>query len=107
MTIATTESGSRFRAASRLGAIGVSEILRITAEAAALKRAGRPLIVLGAGEPDFDTPEHIEDAAGSGRSASAAISARPSAASEWAAVSGRQDARRWRPRLDSNQRPAA
>lgn len=63
MTIAPTADASRFRAASRLGAIGVSEILRITAKATALKKAGRPMIVLGAGEPDFDTPEHIKEAA--------------------------------------------
>jgi hypothetical protein len=29
----------------------------------ALKRAGRPVIVLGAGEPDFDTPQNIREAA--------------------------------------------
>jgi len=48
-----------FLPAERVRAIGVSEILRITDHANALKRAGRPVIVLGAGEPDFDTPEHI------------------------------------------------
>ncbi|MBS0533758.1 MAG: pyridoxal phosphate-dependent aminotransferase [Proteobacteria bacterium] len=52
-----------FRIAPRLATMGVSEILAITAKAAALKRAGRPMIVLGAGEPDFDTPQHIKDAA--------------------------------------------
>ncbi len=31
--------------------------------AAQLKEAGRDVISLGAGEPDFDTPEHIKDAA--------------------------------------------
>ncbi len=56
-------AASRFRPAERLGAIGVSEILRITAQAIALKKAGRPMIVLGAGEPDFDTPDHIKEAA--------------------------------------------
>ncbi len=52
-----------FRPAQRLAEIGVSEILRITALANELKRQGRPVIVLGAGEPDFDTPDHIKDAA--------------------------------------------
>lgn len=52
-----------FRPAPRLASMGVSEILAITAKAGALKRAGRPMIVLGAGEPDFDTPQHIKDAA--------------------------------------------
>ena len=35
----------------------------MTARAAALKAAGRDIIGLGAGEPDFDTPDHIKDAA--------------------------------------------
>ena len=48
-----------FRAADRLGAIGVSEIVRLTQEANQLKRQGQPVIVLGLGEPDFDTPAHI------------------------------------------------
>jgi aspartate aminotransferase len=52
-----------FEPAERVRAIGISEILRITDLANALKRAGRPVIVLGAGEPDFDTPEHILEAA--------------------------------------------
>lgn len=54
---------SLFRPASRLSAIGVSEILKITGLAAELKRQGRDVIVLGTGEPDFDTPEHVKDAA--------------------------------------------
>jgi aspartate aminotransferase len=54
---------AEFRPASRIGAIGVSEILRITDRANARKREGRDVIVLGAGEPDFDTPDHIKDAA--------------------------------------------
>ena len=55
--------GTAFEPAQRVRAIGVSEILRITDHANALKRAGRPVIVLGAGEPDFDTPEPIRAAA--------------------------------------------
>jgi aspartate aminotransferase len=58
-----TSVGSGFRAAQRLRAIGVSEILRIGAIATRLKREGRPVIVLGAGEPDFDTPDHAKAAA--------------------------------------------
>ena len=54
---------SDFRPAQRIGAIGVSEILKIGAVAQRLKREGRPVIVLGAGEPDFDTPDHAKDAA--------------------------------------------
>ena len=56
-------SSSTFRPAQRLSAIGVSEILKITAVAAQRKEQGRPVITLGAGEPDFDTPEFIKDAA--------------------------------------------
>jgi aspartate aminotransferase len=52
-----------FRPAARIADIGVSEILARSAQAAALKREGRDIIILGAGEPDFDTPEHIKDAA--------------------------------------------
>ncbi|WP_441238124.1 pyridoxal phosphate-dependent aminotransferase [Bradyrhizobium sp. 930_D9_N1_4] len=54
---------SAFRPAQRIRAIGVSEILKIGAVAQRLKREGRPVIVLGAGEPDFDTPDHAKDAA--------------------------------------------
>jgi aspartate aminotransferase len=49
--------------AARLDAIGVSPILQLGAAAAKLKREGRPVIVLGAGEPDFDTPQWVKDAA--------------------------------------------
>src|SRR5690348_8634853 len=40
-----------------------SPTLAVTARAAALKAAGKDIIGLGAGEPDFDTPEHIKEAA--------------------------------------------
>jgi len=56
-------SSTAFRPARRLASIGVSEILKIGARAAQLKREGRPVIVLGAGEPDFDTPDNVKDAA--------------------------------------------
>ncbi|RZJ07042.1 MAG: pyridoxal phosphate-dependent aminotransferase [Acidovorax sp.] len=52
-----------FRAADRISAIGVSDIVRITQAANELKRQGQPVIVLGLGEPDFDTPVHIQEAA--------------------------------------------
>ena len=51
------------RRAQRIAAIEVSEILRIGAVAAQRRREGRPVIILGAGEPDFDTPDHIKEAA--------------------------------------------
>ena len=40
-----------------------SATLAVTAKAGEMKRAGIDVIGLGAGEPDFDTPEHIKDAA--------------------------------------------
>jgi len=52
-----------FRRANRIARIAVSEILRIGARAAQLKREGRDVIVLGAGEPDFDTPDNAKEAA--------------------------------------------
>ncbi|RMF17283.1 MAG: pyridoxal phosphate-dependent aminotransferase [Alphaproteobacteria bacterium] len=40
-----------------------SPTLAVTAKAAELKAAGRDVIGLGAGEPDFDTPDHVKEAA--------------------------------------------
>ena len=54
---------AEFRRASRLDPLEVSEILTIGAKAAEMKRQGAPVIILGAGEPDFDTPDHVKDAA--------------------------------------------
>ena len=54
---------AEFKPASRIASIGVSKILAIGARATALKREGRPIIILGAGEPDFDTPDNVKQAA--------------------------------------------
>src|SRR5580704_15026583 len=40
-----------------------SATIAVTDKARALKAAGRDVIGLGAGEPDFDTPDHIKEAA--------------------------------------------
>lgn len=48
--------------ASRLTKIKPSATLAVTTKAAELKAAGRDIIGLGAGEPDFDTPEYIRNA---------------------------------------------
>ncbi len=40
-----------------------SATIAVTTKAAELKRAGQDVIGLGAGEPDFDTPDHIKQAA--------------------------------------------
>ncbi|MGN6768739.1 MAG: pyridoxal phosphate-dependent aminotransferase [Rhizobiaceae bacterium] len=57
------QENSSVKRARRITATEVSEILRIAETARRLKREGRPVIVLGAGEPDFDTPDNIKDAA--------------------------------------------
>ncbi|MGG2066340.1 pyridoxal phosphate-dependent aminotransferase [Bacillus sp. S14(2024)] len=49
--------------AKRVAALTPSTTLEITAKAQALKAEGHDVIALGAGEPDFNTPEHIMDAA--------------------------------------------
>ncbi|MEI6609613.1 MAG: pyridoxal phosphate-dependent aminotransferase [Deltaproteobacteria bacterium] len=51
------------RLASRVAKIKPSETLAITAKANALKAEGRDVIGFGAGEPDFDTPANIKQAA--------------------------------------------
>ncbi len=47
----------------RVQRIKPSPTLAITARAAAMRAAGKDVIGLGAGEPDFDTPDHIKQAA--------------------------------------------
>ena len=47
----------------RVQSIKPSPTLAITARAAALRAEGKDVIGLGAGEPDFDTPKHIKQAA--------------------------------------------
>ena len=47
----------------RVQRIKPSPTLAVSARAAALKAGGKDIIGLGAGEPDFDTPEHIKEAA--------------------------------------------
>ena len=48
---------------SRVNNIKPSLTIATNMKAQELKRAGKDIIVLAAGEPDFDTPEHIKDAA--------------------------------------------
>lgn len=47
----------------RVQSIKPSPTLAVTSRAAELRRAGKDIISLGAGEPDFDTPDHIKEAA--------------------------------------------
>jgi len=51
------------RLSDRVLSIKPSPTLAVTNRAAELKAAGKDIIGLGAGEPDFDTPEHIKAAA--------------------------------------------
>ena len=52
-----------FLQAKRLDVVEPSPTLAITARANALKAEGKDVVGFGAGEPDFDTPEHIKEAA--------------------------------------------
>src|SRR5579863_4065523 len=49
--------------ADRLARVKASPTMAITALATELKAAGRDIISLSVGEPDFDTPENIKEAA--------------------------------------------
>jgi aspartate aminotransferase len=51
------------RLSSRVNAIKPSPTLAVSNRAAELKAAGKDIIGLGVGEPDFDTPDHIKAAA--------------------------------------------
>ena len=48
--------------ADRLSRIKPSPTIAVATKAAELKAAGRDVIGLGAGEPDFETPDHIKAA---------------------------------------------
>ena len=48
---------------SALSRVKPSATLAVTARARELKREGRDVIGLGAGEPDFDTPDNVKEAA--------------------------------------------
>ena len=49
--------------ATRLSAIKPSPTIAVSNMAAEMKAAGKDVIGLGAGEPDFDTPDHVKEAA--------------------------------------------
>ena len=51
------------RLSERIGRIKASPTSAAAAKARALKAVGRPIISLTTGEPDFDTPAHIVEAA--------------------------------------------
>lgn len=49
--------------APRIAGIAESATLKVDSKAKALKAAGRPVVSYAAGEPDFDTPQHVVEAA--------------------------------------------
>jgi len=49
--------------ADRMGRLGTESAFEVLARAKALEREGREVVHLEIGEPDFDTPVHIRDAA--------------------------------------------
>lgn len=49
--------------AERMGRVQGSPTMRVAAEASRLRAAGVDLVDLGAGEPDFPTPDHVKQAA--------------------------------------------
>ncbi len=51
------------RLSERIKKLNPSSTLAITAKAKKLKAEGRDLVSLGAGEPDFDTPDFVKEAA--------------------------------------------
>jgi aspartate/methionine/tyrosine aminotransferase len=51
------------RVATRMSTIGTEGAFAVSARARALEAQGRPMIHLQIGEPDFDTPAHVRDAA--------------------------------------------
>jgi len=52
-----------FRLSDRVQSIKASPTLAVTTRAKELRAAGKDIIGLGVGEPDFDTPDHIKAAA--------------------------------------------
>jgi aspartate aminotransferase len=52
-----------YKISQRAASLSPSLTLAIDAKAKAMKAAGQDVVGFGAGEPDFDTPQHIKDAA--------------------------------------------
>lgn len=61
--LSTTElQNMNSQLSSRVKAVKPSPTLAVTTRAAEMRAAGKDVIGLGAGEPDFDTPDHIKAA---------------------------------------------
>ena len=61
--LAGQRSNRAFAPSANIAQLRESATIAVSARAKALRAAGRPVIDLGAGEPDFDTPEFIRRAA--------------------------------------------
>jgi aspartate aminotransferase len=61
--MAATKFSSDFQISENVGALKVSSTLAAMQAADAMRAAGVDVVDLGAGEPDFDTPQNIKDAA--------------------------------------------
>jgi aspartate aminotransferase len=61
--LAGPRSNRAFAPSGNIAQLRESATIAVSARAKALRAAGRPVIDLGAGEPDFDTPEFIRRAA--------------------------------------------
>ena len=61
--LAGPRSSRAFAPSGNIAQLRESATIAVSARAKALRAAGRPVIDLGAGEPDFDTPEFIRRAA--------------------------------------------
>ena len=51
-----------YKISHRAASLAPSLTLAIDSKAKAMKAAGEDVVGCGAGEPDFDTPQHIKDA---------------------------------------------
>jgi aspartate aminotransferase len=58
----TFDAPMNYRISQRAAALSPSLTLAIDAKAKAMKAEGQDVVGFGAGEPDFDTPQHIKDA---------------------------------------------
>jgi aspartate/methionine/tyrosine aminotransferase len=61
----TEGSDGSVRLADRMGRLGTESAFEVLARARALEAEGRKIIHLEIGEPDFDTPAHVKEAAAS------------------------------------------
>jgi aspartate aminotransferase len=64
--VSSSEPGSATRLAERMSRLGTESAFEVLARARALEAQGHKIIHLEIGEPDFDTPAHIVDAAEQG-----------------------------------------